>query len=505
MKSIYKSIIIGVSALSFTACSLDYDPISTPTELTQGTSSDTATAVLKDRQAAIDQRTNLYELLKNRQEHWHLDYLLVGDSHTDNAYAGTTGAEVEPYETNSIDASNSVLGRDWSRYLEDVAKANVLINGLEELKTKGLVSDNEYHQWKAEGEVFRALIMFNMARLWGSFPIITKVAKTITAENVGEVYPTYFPPRSTDKECYQQIISDLSDAEQYAPDFNSADRTVLSKVVAQAMFAKVYAEKPVQDYSKVIEYADKVRGVAGMALEPDFSTLWGYDAAKKDCVKRNTSEGILEVHWTTGNANWESWMYGRSLENYDYYFSWAKWITPSRDLIKDFESENDTTRMNQTIVYYACKWSNYYPASRYPFMYKYRSGYNNQYKLRLADIILLEAEAYAYKGDNTKSADLVNLIRNRAKLPNLTADKTATKDAMIEAVLHERRLELALEGERWYDLCRNNKVEKYLNGLNNRDSGRLMQRKQYDANSYLLPIPQSALDENTNLQQNPGY
>ncbi|BCS85384.1 membrane protein [Prevotella herbatica] len=505
MKSIYKSIIIGVSALSFTACSLDYDPISTPTELTQGTSSDTATAVLKDRQAAIDQRTNLYELLKNRQEHWHLDYLLVGDSHTDNAYAGTTGAEVEPYETNSIDASNSVLGRDWSRYLEDIAKANVLINGLEELKTKGLVSDNEYHQWKAEGELFRALIMFNMARLWGSFPIITKVAKTITAENVGEVYPTYFPPRSTDKECYQQIISDLSDAEQYAPDFNSADRTVLSKVVAQAMFVKVYAEKPVQDYSKVIEYADKVRCVAGMALEPDFSTLWGYDADKKDCVKRNTSEGILEVHWTTGNANWESWMYGRSLENYDYYFSWAKWITPSRDLIKDFESENDTTRMNQTIVYYACKWSNYYPASRYPFMYKYRSGYNNQYKLRLADIILLEAEAYAYKGDNTKSADLVNLIRNRAKLPNLTADKTATKEAMIEAVLHERRLELALEGERWYDLCRNNKVEEYLNGLNNRDSGRLMQRKQYDANSYLLPIPQSALDENTNLQQNPGY
>ena len=505
MKSIYKSIIIGVSALSFTACSLDYDPISTPTELTQGVSSDTATAVLKDRQAAIDQRTNLYELLKNRQEHWHLDYLLVGDSHTDNAYAGTTGAEVEPYETNSIDASNSVLGRDWSRYLEDIAKANVLINGLEELKTKGLVSDNEYHQWKAEGELFRALVMFNMARLWGSFPIITKVAKTITAENVGEVYPTYFPPRSTDKECYQQIISDLTDAELYAPDFNSADRTVLSKVVAQAMLAKVYAEKPLQDYSKVIEYADKVRGAAGMALEPNFSTLWGYDAEKKDCVKRNTSEGILEVHWTTGNANWESWMYGRSLENYDYYFSWAKWITPSRDLIKDFESENDTTRMNQTIVYYACKWSNYYPASRYPFMYKYRSGYNNQYKLRLADIILLEAEAYAYKGDNTKSADLVNLIRNRAKLPNLTADKTATKEAMIEAVLHERRLELALEGERWYDLCRNNKVEEYLNGLNNRDSGRLIQRKQYDANSYLLPIPQSALDENTNLQQNPGY
>lgn len=138
-------------------------------------------------------------------------------------------------------------------------------------------------------------------------------------------------------------------------------------------------------------------------------------------------------------------------------------------------------------------------------MYKYRSGYNNQYKLRLADIILLEAEAYAYKGDNTKSADLVNLIRNRAKLPNLTADKTATKEAMIEAVLHDVCLELALEGERWYDLCRNNRVLGIFEWSNNCDFVRLIQRKQYDANSYLLPIPQSALDENTNLQQNPGY
>lgn len=198
-------------------------------------------------------------------------------------------------------------------------------------------------------------------------------------------------------------------------------------------------------------------------------------------------------------------MYGRSLENYDYYFTWAKWITPSRDLINDFKRENDTVRFNQTVVYYACTWSNYYPASNYPFMYKYRSGYNNQYKLRLADIILLEAEAYAYQGDITKSAALVNLIRQRAKLPDLTADKTASREAMIEAVLHERRLELALEGERWFDLCRNDKVEQYMNGINLRDVGRLAQRKAFDQNSYLLPMPQSALDENNNLQQNPGY
>lgn len=489
----------------FTACSLDTTPISNPSELTEGVSTDTASTIFKDRAAAESQRTAIYLLFRNRQEHSHLDYVLLGDAHTDNAYGGTTGTETIPTETNALDATTGTLSRDWSRYLEDIAKANVLINGVEQLHQRGGIADGEYKQWKAEGEIFRAFCMFRMARMWGSFPIITKVAQTITSGNVEEVYPTYYPPRSTSEKCYQQIVADLEDAAQNAPDFNSSDRTLMTKTVAQALLCKVYAEKPLQDYDKVIQYAQAVINTPGLTLEPDFQTLWGWDATAKDCVKRNTSEGILEVHWLPGAGNWESWMYGRCLEDYDNSFTWAKWVTPSRDLIRDFEAEGDTTRLNQTVVYYDCTWSNYYPSSHYAFMYKLRSGYNNEYILRLADIILLQAEAYAYKGDTQNAARLVNQIRQRAKLPNLTSDKTSSKDAMVNAVLHERRLELALEGERWYDLCRNNKVEEVLNTVNSRDSGRLPLAKAFDENSYLLPIPQTALDENTNLEQNPGY
>lgn len=495
----------GIAIFSLASCSLNYEPISQPSEITQGTQTEENTAVLKDKAAAESQLKSLYELFKNRQEHAHLDYLLVGDSHSDNAYAGTTGAEVVPYETNTIDASNSVLSRDWNRYLEDIAKANVLINGVEQLKENGQVSEAEYHTYKAQGEIFRALMMFRMVRLWGSFPVITTIAKTITSDNIEEVYPTYYPPRKTPKECYEQIIADLTDAEQFAPNFDNADRTIMSKTVAQAMLAKVYAEKEVQDYDKVIVYADKVINTSGLTLEDSFETLWGYDETTKDCIKRNTSEGILEVHWPIGGGNWETWMYGRQLDNWDYYFTWAKWITPSRDLINDFDKEGDEVRKNQTIVYYDCTWSNYYPASHYPFMYKLRSSYSNEYWVRLADIILMKAEAEAYKGNISESASLVNQIRKRAKLKDLTSDKTNSKEAMIEAVLHERRLELALEGERWFDLCRNNKVEEYLNGIDNRDGGRIKQQKKFDSNSYLLPIPQTALDQNNNLEQNPGY
>lgn len=495
-----KSIYAIMLAALLTGCSLDQNPISDPTELTQGVATDEQTAVLKDRQAALDQRIHLYELLRNRQEHWSLDMLLIGDSHSDNAYAGTTGAEVVPFETNSIDGSNTVLQRDWDRYQEDIAQSNVLVSGLRNLIEEGKVNATEGRQWQAEGRLFRAIAMFDMARLWGSFPVVTEIAKTITSKNIEEVWPTYFPPRTTPEECYAQIISDLEFAAANAPDFNGADRTVLSKTVALAMLAKVYAEKPVQDYNKVIEYANLVKLTPGMELEPDYATLWGYDEEKKDCVKRNTSEGILEVHYTTGNGNWETWMYGRQLDDWDFYFTWAKWITPSRDLISDFEKEGDEVRFNESVVYYECTWSNYYPAAHYPFMYKCRSSYQNRYKLRLADIMLLQAEAYAYLGKNSEAASLVNEIRNRVGL----APVDASGD-MIETVLHERRLELAFEGQRWFDLCRNGKVEKYMNAVYAKDSGRLPQKRLFDANSYLLPVPQKALDENVNLEQNPGY
>ena len=239
--------IVVAGLLMLSSCSLDREPISSASELTEGSQTDTTTAVLKDKAAAQSQLTAIYQRFRNRQEHSHLDYVLLGDAHADNAYAGTTGQETIPLETNALDAATGTLSRDWSRYLEDIAQANVLINGIEPLHQSGQLTDTEYNELKGQGEIYRALCMFRMARMWGSFPVITKVAKTITSGNIEDVYPTYFPPRSTEKECYQQIISDLEDAERNAPDFQSSDRTLMTKTVAQALLCKVYAETAVQN------------------------------------------------------------------------------------------------------------------------------------------------------------------------------------------------------------------------------------------------------------------
>ena len=124
--------------------------------------------------------------------------------------------------------------------------------------------------------------------------------------------------------------------------------------------------------------------------------------------------------------------------------------------------------------------------------------------LRYSDILLIYAEAanLAEGSPSQKAYDALNEVRRRAGLPELSG---LTAKQFDDAVLDERNWELAFECNRWFDLCRNNKVEQYLNGIDNRDSGRIRQVRQFDGNSYLLPIPQTALDQNTNLEQNPGY
>ncbi|MBQ8502310.1 MAG: RagB/SusD family nutrient uptake outer membrane protein [Bacteroides sp.] len=510
LKSIYINMAYGLAlTLSVASCDLDYDPVASYSDVTEGvTNEEGAEALFKDKAAVDSHLTTLYNQMRDRQEHWYLDALLIAEAHADNAYAGTTGAEVVPYETNSIEGSNSVLKRDWDRFLEDIARANKLIVGVDEVS--GL-TEAEREAYKSQAKIFRALIMFDMARLWGSFPVITTVAGDITADNVEEMYPVYFPAQNTEEEAYLQIEKDLTEAldSPYALENNASDKTLFTKSVARAMLAKVYAEKPLRDYSKVIRYADELAS-DGFDLVEDFNDLWGTvgeDGSVTDCKMRNTKESILEGQFLPGSGNWCTWMFGRDLSNWDSNFTWAKWVTPSRDLIKAFEEEGDEIRFNESVRFYECTWSNYYPMDNYPFMYKCRSAFNSIIYLRYADILLLKAEALIMKesADLGGAADIIDKVRARAGLGKLPNSTRSSKDAMLEALLKERRLELAFEGERWYDLVRLNKVEEVMNAVYAKDSGRKAQINLYDENSYRLPIPQGAIDQNDNLVQNPGY
>ncbi len=505
MKIKYITGILSTCAILMSACSLNYDPLSDYSDVTIGGTDESGEEVAyKNRAEMYSQYQSMYNRMKDNQEHWYLDVALLGDSHADNAYGGTTGAEVVPFENNTIDGGNKVLQRGWERYLTDIATANRIICYIDDVPD-ATFSKTEREQWKAEAKIYRGMILFTMARIWGDIPVITGVAEDITSENIEEIYPQYFPDQKTELEAYEQAEQDLLEALEYAPD-NNGNKTRLSKSVARAVLAKLYAEKPLRDYSKVIKYSDELTA-EGFRLADNYDDLFGMNAAGTDIKMRNTIESILEMQYTSGNGNWVTWMYGRDILDWNFYFEWAKWVTPSRDLIRLFDTEGDEIRKNESIVYYACDWSNYYPSNNYPFVYKCRSNVNSISKLRMADILLLKAEALTLKDspDLAEAAAIVNQVRNRVGLSNLPSSVSASKESMLEAVLKERRLELAFEGERWFDLCRHDKVEEVMNNLNNRDSGRLPLVNPYTEFSYRLPIPQVVLDENDKLVQNPGY
>lgn len=487
------------------ACSLDYEPKGLYSEITEGQTETGEEVAFKDKAAALSHLQTLYSQMRDRQEHWYLDLLLLAESHADNAYAGTTGAEVVPFETNSIEGSNSVIDRDWKRYLEDVGRANKLICNVD-LVPDGSFTKAERETCKAQALIFRAMVYFDMVRIWGNVPIITTVAGDITEETIEEVYPAYFPPQNTEEEVYAQIETDLLAALTAAPDNSADNKTLFTKSVAHALLAKVYAEKPLRDYGKVVEYCDKLTA-AGFDLNDNFADLYAMNDDNSNLRTRNTKESILEAQFFPGSGNWCSWMFGRNVANWDENFTWAKWVTPSRDLIKAFNDEGDQTRFNQSVVYYACTWSNYYPASNYPFMYKCRSSFSSLIKFRYADILLLKAEALILRDspDLGGAAGIIDRIRNRAGLGNLSSAVRNNKEALLDALLKERRLELAFEGQRWFDLARLDKVEAVMNAVYAKDSGRKAQAYPFTQYSYKFPIPQNAIDENPNLVQNPGY
>ena len=129
--------------------------------------------------------------------------------------------------------------------------------------------------------------------------------------------------------------------------------------------------------------------------------------------------------------------------------------------------------------------------------------------MRLGEIYLLHAEALCMTGDLAGAASYVNKIRNRAGLADLPASAQKSQDAMLDAVLHERRLELAFEGFRFFDLVRHDKAKEVHDAMSDPSSSKydsyFQTRYPLTEETILMPIPTTAMEDNPSLEQNPGY
>jgi starch-binding outer membrane protein, SusD/RagB family len=505
MRTIFKyNLVLGV-VLSLVSCSLDENPVSDYSELTIGGTDSAGSSIKYTTRAQMKtQYEAMYNLLQGNDglERWNADYLVFTDTHADNAYRGATDAELTQMEQQKQNGINKNIERDWNSFYNLIGAANRVICNVDSVPDQTLTAA-ERKQWKSEALILRSFIMFDMVRMWGGIPLVLVEPPAINAKNIVKVYPLYYPPRDSVSKVYTQIIQDLNIALEPggAPDIDPSNKFIFSKTVANALLAKVYAEQPVRDYSRVLSYCEKVE--QDVSLVANYGDLFEVNDNKTDVKFRNTSESIFEISFS-GGGNWNAWLYGVDMTNPNSTYDWAKWLTPSRDLIAAFDKAGDVIRKNVTIVYATVSWSNEYPSKNYPFMHKCPSGFSSVIKLRLADILLLKAEAYVELGDLANAAATVNKIRKRANLPELSAAIASSKTAMADAVLNERRLELAFEGQRWFDLVRTGKVLEVMNTLNSRDVGRLPM-DEVTQNSVLLPLPQSQIDINPHLVQNLGY
>ncbi len=414
---------------------------------------------------------------------YEMESFLVGDVMTDNCYVGGDGVNEEQFDNVALTATNNLVDVMWQQYYAIIGSATTVIENVRLMDAEAIATDAAA-KIIAEARFLRAWVLFDVVRLWGAAPLTLELLPPITAANLDRLYPLMYPERTGVEELYDQILADLDDDDVISLlDSYSHGAFRASKGAAYGLKAKVLATRgsvATRDYSQVILYCDKAIA-EGYKLVDDFDSLW-------TVAGKFSTEGMLELLFTTEaeQHNWAYWVLLSDISG-EVSVSWRRYCTPTKELLAKFDTEHDV-RYASSFYWAKVPYNTWYPAGNYPLAYKIRQKDNNIILLRLADILLLKAEALVENGDAKGAVEIVNTIRTRAHIGAL--DVKMSKEQARLAVENERQLELVLEGQRWYDLVRNERAVEVL-GI--------------EPFRQLLPIPQSQMDINTRLTQNEGY
>lgn len=511
-KIIMYAALLGLGAATV-SCELEKFPETGYTEHNTSDAGESESAVTT-RDELKGQLDGMYSFMRGNQDFWY-QFIVLSETRADNAYGCPGEVKVMSLETNGIDSDNEFPEKLWNQLMGGVNAANQVICYADAVKENDpSLTEKEYQEWLSEALCWRAYNWIVMMQLYGESPMLTAIPPAITAENIEEVYPLYFPAREPFESMGARIIADIEEyACKYAPEVDPSNKFKITKGFAHGLMARFYSLRQFRDWSKVIEHCEAVEAM-NYKLCDAYGDLWAYTEGDAGMAAQNTSESILEVSWPNQNSgSWMWMMFHRNAYKPADSFTWAKWCTPSRNMARAYDDEGDTERKNASIIYDECTWNYQYQADNFAFMHKFPTNVTPVYVMRLAEIILLHAEALANTGDAGGAADLVDRIRERAKIAKLDDAKRASAEAMRRAVLNEQRLELAYEGFRWFDLMRfgddYSMLKEVCDGVNLRGSASYdsyyKPRRAMDDNHVLLPIPTKVMNTNPNLGQNLGY
>ncbi|GAB3880514.1 RagB/SusD family nutrient uptake outer membrane protein [Spirosoma agri] len=362
------------------------------------------------------------------------------------------------------------------------------------------------NQIVGEAYFLRALHYFNLVRMYGGVPLRLEPTESGEPSVVALA-------KSTADQVYAQILTDLQQAEQLtATTFGSqtANRTRIIKTAANALQTRVYLTQ--RQWSDAATAANKVISSGLYQLSPTFNALFPPD---------NNTESIVEVQFA-GNADGGFILPDLLLPSPPATYSFPKFNIPTTELLQYADTLNDLRwKFTGEVTQAGRNHASFVMATsgnandNGPFVYKWRSNPNafnspdNYYVLRLADVMLMFAEASnEQNGPNQDALTRLNAVRTRAGLAALTLANLTTKQAFRDEVDRQRRLELAFEGERWFDLLRYaRQTQADASATHKVTALDIIQqvRGTRDVNYLLFPIPQSEVNNNALIQQNPGY
>jgi starch-binding outer membrane protein, SusD/RagB family len=414
----------------------------------------------------------------------------TGELMSDNVTVSTlaisgsfTIVDQQAFRDYTIAANNTGAYQFWIDHYTSLYQINIVLD-----KIVGASLDDAYKkQISGEMKFLRALYYFNLVQMFGDLPLVTG---PITGEQA------YSMKRSPKADVYKLITDDLKTAATDLADVGSEPaKGRATKGAAKSLLGKVYltmGDKP----NATLLLKDVVDNYGGTKYDllPSFASLWGNSTAQK-----NTKESIFEVQYQGGAGNPYSqfWPAFAPFENFTItkYGGGMNMVTD--DLHNEYEATDPRrdasfyTGYTKAGVFVPIKFNKKWVDLTAPLDGGAEACNNNFMVLRYADVLLLLSEA---SGD----PQYLNRVRARVGLPLFGAAgyPSASYPTLDLAIEHERRMEFALEYQRWYDLKRTGRAVTVLTAKG----------KAVNANKLLLPVPQYAIGQNPNLlPQNQGY
>lgn len=513
---LYKYLFIPILALSIVGCSdLEEDALSQLEPDERTVDLETVETTIAGAYGHLDARAFMSRALG-------LTLMLRSDM-VDIGNPSTNADRVE-HDQFTVSASNPLILNPsnpdrsfWPRLYQIVRGANETLLELEVLEEQEAGVREEI---EARARFIRAFAYYHLVRLFGDVPYLDETTTTADAS---------IATRTSAETVYENIIADFQYAKEWLLD-SRMNRALPGKAAASAYLASVYLTRGEYQmaYNEATDIISKA-GIYNLALEPDYRNI--FHAANTDL----SLEPIFVIDFVGTNVNDESRDYMAAFTGFygqaTYYPSggWSVAVPAlpvyeswdDGDYRKEINFDDEALDNSGNVLPFTNFSSLDSRNANRPHISKYtamagdlpqantsgRDSHSNYQLMRFAEVLLIAAEAAAELGNTGEAAQLVNLVRARARNGDGINTSTVPADlsnASVEDVLEERRLELAFEMKRWYDIVRRkmgdevfgpNGFETELQGTQNFNASR----------DYLLPIPPFEITNNPNLTQNPGY